>query len=310
MGRRVLRRTPPTPTTRLLPDGPVTLEQSYELCREFNKRHGTTYYWSTLILPAVKRHHVHALYGFARYADDIVDEIPDGGHGEIPIAERAGALAAFGDRFFTDLERGRSDDPVLKAVVHTVRAFDLDPDVFARFLRSMTMDLSVETYETFDDLLDYMDGSAAVIGEMMLPILEPDDLVAATPHARDLGNAFQLTNFLRDISEDLDRNRQYIPQEDLRRFGVELAERRRSGEFVELMRFEIDRCRELYRSADLGIAMLPERSARCIAAARELYAQILDRIEAADYDVFARRASVSTATKAAVVARTVIGRRP
>lgn len=310
MGRRVLRRTPPTPTTRLLPDGPVTLEQSYELCREFNKRHGTTYYWSTLILPAVKRHHVHALYGFARYADDIVDEIPDGGHGEIPIAERAGALAAFGDRFFTDLERGRSDDPVLKAVVHTVRAFDLDPDVFARFLRSMTMDLSVETYETFDDLLDYMDGSAAVIGEMMLPILEPDDLVAATPHARDLGNAFQLTNFLRDISEDLDRNRQYIPQEDLRRFGVDLAERRRSGEFVELMRFEIDRCRELYRSADLGIAMLPERSARCIAAARVLYAQILDRIEAADYDVFARRASVSTATKAAVVARTVIGRRP
>ena len=310
MGRRVLRRTPPTPTTRLLPDGPVTLEQSYELCREFNKRHGTTYYWSTLILPAVKRHHVHALYGFARYADDIVDEIPDGGHGEIPIAERAGALAAFGDRFFTDLERGRSDDPVLKAVVHTVRAFDLDPDVFARFLRSMTMDLSVETYETFDDLLDYMDGSAAVIGEMMLPILEPDDLVAATPHARDLGNAFQLTNFLRDISEDLDRNRQYIPQEDLRRFGVDLAERRRNGEFVELMRFEIDRCRELYRSADLGIAMLPERSARCIAAARVLYAQILDRIEAADYDVFARRASVSTATKAAVVARTVIGRRP
>lgn len=310
LGRRVLRRTPPTPTTRLLPAGPVTLEQSYELCREFNKRHGTTYYWSTLILPAVKRHHVHALYGFARYADDIVDEIPDGGHGEIPVAERAAALAAFGDRFFTDLERGRSDDPVLKAVVHTVRAFDLDPDAFARFLRSMTMDLSVETYETFDDLLGYMDGSAAVIGEMMLPILEPDDLAAATPHARDLGNAFQLTNFLRDISEDLDRNRQYLPQEDLRRFGVDLSERRRTEEFVELMRFEIDRCRELYRSADLGIAMLPERSARCIAAARVLYAQILERIEAADYDVFARRASVPTATKAAVVARTVIGRRP
>ena len=86
----------------------------------------------------------------------------------------------FGDRFFADLERGRSDDLVLKAVVHTVRAFDIDPEAFRRFLRSMTMDLTVERYETCDDLRGYMDGSAAVIGEMMLPILEPPDLAAAT----------------------------------------------------------------------------------------------------------------------------------
>ncbi|MEX2625483.1 MAG: phytoene/squalene synthase family protein, partial [Ilumatobacteraceae bacterium] len=283
---------------------------SYELCRQFNKRHGTTYYWSTMVLPNVKRHHVHALYGFARYADDIVDEIPAGGHAEIPTDARAAALSTFGDRFFTDLERGRSDDPVLKAVVHTVRAFDIDPDTFRRFLRSMTMDLTVETYETWDDLRDYMDGSAAVIGEMMLPILEPHDLDAATPHARDLGDAFQLTNFLRDIGEDLDRNRQYVPQEDLRRFGVDLAERRCTPAFVELMRFEIARCRELYASADLGIEMLPERSARCIVAARTLYAEILDRIEAAGHDVFAERVGVPTRRKAAMVARLLVPRRP
>jgi 15-cis-phytoene synthase len=304
-----LRRRPPTPTTRMVPVGPVTLDESYELCRQFNKRHGTTYYWSTLVLPTVKRHHVHALYGFARYADDIVDEIPDGGHHEISVADRAAALAAFGNRFFTDLERGRSDDPVLKAVVHTVRAFDLDPDVFRRFLRSMTMDLTVESYETWDDLLDYMDGSAAVIGEMMLPILEPTDLATATPHARDLGNAFQLTNFLRDIDEDLDRNRQYVPQEDLRKFGVDLTDRRCTPEFVDLMRFEIARCRELYASAEIGLAMLPERSARCIVAAHTLYGRILDQIEAQHYDVFATRASVSTMAKAAMVARLVGPRR-
>lgn len=296
------RRRPPTPTTHLVPDGPVTLDESYELCREFNKRHGTTYYWSTKVLPAVKRHHVHALYAFARYADDIVDEIPEGGHGEIPVERRAAALAAFGDRFFVDLERGRSGDPVLKAVVHTVRAFDIDADAFRRFLRSMTMDLTVESYETWDDLRGYMDGSAAVIGEMMLPILEPHDLVAATPHARDLGDAFQLTNFLRDIDEDLDRGRQYVPQEDLRRFGVDLTERRCSPAFVDLMQFEIARCRELYESADLGIAMLPDRSARCIVAARTLYGQILDQIEANGYDVFAQRVGVSTTRKAIMVA--------
>lgn len=295
----------PIPTTQLLPTGPVSLDESYELCREFNKRHGTTYYWSTLVLPPLKRPHVHALYGFARYADDIVDEIPEGGHGEIPVEQRAAALAAFGDKFFADLAAGSSEDPVLKAVVHTVRAFDLNPDAFRRFLKSMTMDLTVESYETWEDLLGYMDGSAAVIGEMMLPILEPTDVEAATPHAQDLGNAFQLTNFLRDIAEDLDRNRQYVPQEDLRRFGVDLTDRRCTAEFAEMMKFEIARCRELYASADIGISMLPERSARCIRAAHTLYSRILTQIESQGCDVFGSRATVSTASKAVVVGQMV-----
>jgi phytoene synthase len=297
-----IRRRPPVPTTHLLPEGPVTLDESYALCKDFNKRHGTTYYWSTKVLPKVKQHHVHALYAFARYADDIVDEIPSQGGRDIPTEVRAEALADFGNRFFSDLEAGRSDDPVLKAVVHTVRAFDIDTDAFHRFLRSMTMDLTVESYETWDDLLVYMDGSAAVIGEMMLPILEPSDYAVALPHARDLGNAFQLTNFLRDIDEDLDRGRQYVPLEESRRFGADLSERRVSPEFVELMRFEIERCRELYRSAEIGISMLPDRSAKCVGAAHTLYGRILDKIEAQNYDVYTSRASVSTIEKARLVA--------
>jgi phytoene synthase len=275
----------------------VTLDESYARCKELNKRYGTTYYWSTKVLPRVKQHHVWALYAFCRYADDIVDDL-----GPVSVERRADALADFGNRFFLDLAAGRSDDPVLKAVVHTVKAFDIDPDCFQRFLRSMTMDLTVATYETWDDLLVYMDGSAAVIGEMMLPILEPLR-PEATTHARDLGNAFQLTNFLRDIAEDLDRNRQYVPQEDLRRFGVDLTARRCTPEFVELMRFEIARCRELYESADLGLAMLPTESAKCIGAARVLYGGILDRIEAQQYDVFAKRARVPTWRKALMVAK-------
>jgi phytoene synthase len=302
MMRLPWRRGAPTATTHLVPEGPVTLEDSYELCRQFNKRHGTTYYWSTKVLPTVKRHHVHALYGFCRYADDIVDDLTPGFDADATAA-RTEALRAFGERFFADLERGRSDDPVLKAVVHTVRAFDLDPDCFRRFLRSMTMDLTVESYATWEDLRDYMDGSAAVIGEMMLPILEPEELATARPHARDLGDAFQLTNFLRDIAEDLDRHRQYIPQEDLARFGVDLEDRQVTPAFIELMRFEIERCRELYRSGETGIAMLPERSARCIRAAHDLYGGILNQIEAADYDVFGSRVSVSTTSKALTVAR-------
>jgi phytoene synthase len=279
----------------------TTLEESYRRCRELNRRHGTTYYASTWLLPGVKRHHVHALYGFCRYADDIVDDL-----GPVPVDERAVALAAFGDRFFADLDAGRSDDPVLKAVVHTVRAFDIDTDCFRRFLKSMTMDLTVAAYPRFDDLLDYVDGSAAVIGEMMLPILEPTS-AAATGHARDLGIAFQLTNFCRDVAEDLDRGRVYLPGEDIERFGAgdALAERRVTPGWVALMRYEIDRIRRYYRSADLGVPMLPPGSARCIAGARALYSGILDEIEDAGYDVFSQRVRVPGWRKLAVAARLV-----
>jgi phytoene synthase len=277
----------------------ITLDASYARCRELNKAYGTTYYAATFVLPRVKRHHVHALYGFCRYADDIVDDL-----GPAPVDVREKALADFGERFFADLADGDSDDPVLKAVVHTVKAFSIDPGCFRRFLRSMTMDLTVTTYDTFDDLLDYMDGSAAVIGEMMLPILEPSS-PAAAPHARDLGIAFQLTNFLRDVAEDLDRGRVYNPQEDLRKFGADaaVAARRATPEWRDLLAFEIARTRHFYASADLGVAVLPPTSARCIRGARLLYAGILDQIEAAGYDVFSRRVRVPTWRKIAVAAR-------
>lgn len=282
------------------PPGPATLDESYRRCRALNRRYGTTYFWSTFALPRVKRHHVWALYAFCRYADDIVDDL-----GPAPVDVRRDALERFGSTFFADLDTGRSDDPVLKAVVHTVRAFDIDRECFSRFLRSMAMDLAIATYDTWDDLLMYMDGSAAVIGEMMLPILEPRS-GAATAHARDLGLAFQLTNFLRDVAEDLDRGRVYIPQADLLRFDADPHRRLVDDSWRNLMRFEIDRCRGLYASADHGIADLPAGSARCVRAARVLYSQILDQIEIAGYDVFTKRARVETWRKARLVAQSIL----
>jgi phytoene synthase len=272
-----------------------SLAASYARCQELTRAHGTTYYWSTRLLAADRRPHVFALYAFCRYADDIVDDF-----GTEPIAVRADALRRLGQRLFVDLERGRSDHPVLAALVDTTLRFGIDPSCYARFLRSMTMDLSIAAYPRYDDLLVYMEGSAAVIGEMMLPILEPGDPAATAP-ARDLGLAFQLTNFLRDVGEDLDRGRVYLPEEDLERFGASAHARRVDDAWRAFMRFEIERARELYRSADRGIAMLPSRSARSIRSARVLYSQILDVIEANDYDVFTRRARVSTARKLATV---------
>ena len=126
-------------------------------------------------------------------------------------ATRHQRLNEFGDRFFKDLETGHSDEPILRAVVDTAQQLEIDPECFHRFMNSMEMDFSVDTYQTFDDLMGYMDGSAAVIGEMMLPVLEPLTPEAREP-ARNLGVAFQLTNFLRDVGEDLNRNRVYIPR--------------------------------------------------------------------------------------------------
>ncbi|HEX6420911.1 MAG TPA: phytoene/squalene synthase family protein [Acidimicrobiales bacterium] len=298
-----LPAAPAAPPTA--PAAPPTLDACYERCRVLAKRHGTTYYWSSLVLPRLVRHHVWALYAFCRQADDIVDDL-----GDAPAAARERALAAYGDRFFADLAAGRSDDPVLRAVIHTVRAYGHDPGCFRRFLASMAMDLTVTGYDTWEDLLGYMDGSAAVIGEMMLPILEPTPYDEAVGPARDLGFAFQLTNFLRDVGEDLDRGRVYLPREDLDRFGADPARRAVDDAWRGLMRFEIDRCRALYRSAERGLPLLPPASARCVGSALVLYSGILGRIEAAGYDVFSARARVPTWRKAAVAVRAGLGRGP
>lgn len=279
----------------------TALDRSYRYCASLSRRHGSSYYWSTKLLPRADQRHVHALYALARTADDIVDLPPAGGQ------QTAEAFAAFTGRFFAGLDAGRSDDLVLRAVVDTAVTFELDRSVFERFFDSMEMDLSVTRYDSWDDLVIYMDGSAAVIGEMMLPILRPVDPEAAVGPARDLGVAFQLTNFLRDIAEDLDRGRQYLPQHDLRRFDVQLSERRITPQFIAMMQFEIDRCRALYRSAERGIELLPRRSASCIRAAHAVYGEILDQIEASGYDVFTARARVPTMRKLAVTARQLIG---
>jgi 15-cis-phytoene synthase len=284
---------------------PPALLGAYRECRRLTRRHGTTYYWATQVLPAPRRPHVHALYGFCRHADELVDA--QDGESTDRRRRRLDDLCA---AVHAALAVGSSDpaaEPVVAAVAHTAATFGLDPSCFERFLRSMAMDLTVASYGTWDELCDYMDGSAAVIGEMMLPVLGCRDPRAVGP-ARDLGLAFQLTNFLRDVGEDLDRGRVYLPTEDLERFGVDVAARTVTPGWRALMRFETERAAALYSSADGGIELLPGWSARSIRTARVLYAGILDRIVANDYDVFSMRARVPTLTKLAVATSGLLAR--
>ena len=279
------------------------VRRGYARCAQITRERGTTYYWGALLLPRTERRHVFALYTLARIADDIVDNHPSAS------AELTGRrLNTFRVAVFDALGAGESVVPILAAIVATVRDLPIPSEQIRRFFAAMEADLVRNTYETWQDLLGYMDGSAAVIGEMMLPILKPH--ADAMAPARSLGLAFQLTNFLRDVGEDLDRGRVYLPQEDLREFGADPWRRAVTQQWRELIAFEIDRNRRLYREADDGLAALPPSSRRCVVAARLLYARILDRIEDADYDVFMTRRRVSTLAKSTLAARTLMHRDP
>lgn len=283
------------------------LTEGYRRCAAITRRHGTTYYWGAALLPADRRRHVHAVYTLARAADDIVDS--PGATSVDAVAHTRARLGAFQARFREALQSGRTTNPVLGAVVATIRECGIEAECFDRFFTAMSLDLTQSSYETWEDLLKYMEGSAAVIGEMMLPVLQPRSTAAKEP-ARALGLAFQLTNFLRDIGEDLTRGRVYVPQADLRRFGADPHQRQVTPQWRAFMADQVKRNQSLYEAADAGIPLLPPNAARCVGTARVLYAMILDRIAANDYDVFRVRARVPTATKVRVAAEAMVGRRP
>jgi phytoene synthase len=271
------------------------LRSSYEFCRRLAAEHGKTYYLATWLLPPAKRPHVWALYGFARWADEFVDSMTN------PDPE---GLLVWGKQALDDLARGSSDDQVVRAAAHTVRELDIDLDLFEQFLASMRMDITVTGYQTYADLQRYTRGSAMVIGLMMLPVLGPLSPEATAP-AEALGEAFQLSNFIRDVGEDLVRGRVYLPQEDLDRFGVTRADLARgvvTEPIRELLRFQIARTRELYDAARPGVALVEATSRPCLQTAIDLYGGILDEVEAADYQVLRGRVSVPSGQRARVAA--------
>jgi phytoene synthase len=270
------------------------LRRCYEQCRRLTAEHGRTYYLATWLLPPAKRPHVWALYGFARWADELIDSAdPD-----------PAGLLAWSQQATRDLARGRSDDPVINATAHTVRTFGIDLDLFADFLTSMQMDITVTSYPTYADLQVYTRGSAMVIGLMMLPVLGSLTPDAAAP-AQALGEAFQMSNFIRDVGEDLARGRVYLPEEDLDRFGVtreQLAAGAVTDDIRKLLAFEIARTRDLYAQAWPGVQLVEPSSRPCLRTAIELYGGILAEVERADYQVLDRRVTVPARQRARVAA--------
>jgi phytoene synthase len=280
------------------------LRASYEECKRLNALHGKTYYLATLLLPKAKRPFVHALYGFARYADEIVDDLAS----TLSDEEKAAELKTWGDKVLSGLKSGHSNDQVGRALIDTVARFDIPHEHFVAFLHSMTMDLTVTEYANYEALMEYVYGSAAVIGLEMVPILGALSAAAYEP-AEKLGVAFQLANFIRDVGEDLDRGRVYLPQDELAQFGVDremLEARKLTPEITAALKFQIERVRQLQREATPGILQLEPSSRPCIEAASELYCGIVDEVEAIGYDIFNKRAKTSTARRMRVAGKAYV----
>jgi phytoene synthase len=280
------------------------LRASYAECKRLNSLHGKTYYLATLLLPKAKRPFVHALYGFARYADEIVDDLGS----TLTVEEKAGLLKSWGQGVLTDLATGESHDAIGMALADTVKRFSIPIEYFEAFLHSMTMDLTVTEYQSYNDLMEYVYGSASVIGLQMVPILGPLS-PDAYPLAEKLGTAFQLANFIRDVGEDLDRGRIYLPIEELEAHGVSyemLNERIVTSQIRSALQEQIARVRKLQREADAGIHLLEASSRPCIEAASELYCGIVDEVEKIDYQIFTKRAKTSQWRRAKVAAPALI----
>lgn len=283
------------------------LREAYRRCRALNARHGRTFFLATRLLAPGQRPAVHALYGFARRADDILDDL----NSPLDTAAKARQLQRLSEQLFAEKQ---SADPVLAAVRHTAARYQIAPELFGDFLESMRMDLTVTDYPDRAALNRYMHGSAEVIGLQLLPVLGTVGAVDdAAPYAAALGKAFQLTNFLRDVDEDLTRKRVYLPADELAAFNVDRElltwchdHHETDPRVRHALEAQHEITRKVYRFASDGVQLLAPRSRPCVATALTLYSEILDRIEASEFAVFSQRAKVGIARRLRVAGGALI----
>jgi phytoene synthase len=273
-----------------------SLSAAYDACRRLQLRHDPTYYWATRRLPADVRPATHALYGYVRTADQIVDG-PD--RPATPDARRA-ALDAWED----ELLGGRSTHPAVVALVDAGERHALPLGELGPYMRSMRVDCGPVRIDTWEELLDYMDGSAGSVGRIMAPLLG----VPERHHADfgQLGQAFQLANFVRDVGEDFTLDRIYLPAEDRERLGVDevdFARRRATPALRALVAQQVARARALFAAAEPAVAAAPASVRTGIRIACAAYGRVLDRAEAAGGDVLARRVGVRAWDLAALLVR-------
>jgi 15-cis-phytoene synthase len=275
------------------------IDQSYEYCKAIARRRAKNFYYSFLLLSRQQRKAMCAIYAFMRRCDDLSDE---------PGSTREGL-----ERWRAEMEdalQGKfSGHPIWPAFHHTVRRFGIPHQYLRDMVDGVTGDLEPRRFENFEELYRYCYQVASVVGLTIIHIFG-FDTPSALPLAEKCGVAFQLTNILRDIHEDAERDRVYLPAEDLRRFGVreeELCKGERSPALIELLRFEGARAKAYYDQSLPLLDRVHARSRPSLWALITIYRSLLERIESSGYDVFARRIRLTSAEKSWILVRAMVG---
>lgn len=268
------------------------LDLAFAECRTYLETHGKSYAYATRSFPRSMRNATYALYAFFRIPDELVDN---------PVQDPKQTLQKWKQCWQDAYISRDSNHPVLFATAEVFHRYNIPFEYSESFLDAMLQDTVVDRYATYADLEKYMHGSAAVVGLMMSHVIGFSDKMVLA-YAEKLGYAMQLTNFLRDIREDLEaRGRIYLPQEDLKRFQVteaDLLQQRITPSFKRLMRFEIARADSLYEQANRGISFLGRPGRPAVHIASDLYRAILRKIESADFNIFSHRVHTNILEKA------------
>ena len=278
------------------------VELAYRSCVRTTRQAAANFYYGISLLPRQKRWAMSAVYAFSRRVDDI-------GDGSLAVGPKLHALAAERERL-ARLELGEIDphDPVLVALADAQPRFELPVDALVSLIEGIELDVRGTTYESFDELVVYCRHVAGSIGRLCLAIFgSSHDHVAAELLADDLGVAMQLTNILRDVREDSELGRVYLPAEDLRRFGIEDPARAPAAALADLIRFEAARNRDWFTRGLKLCELLDPRSRSCLLAMTGIYRGILERIERQPAEVLERRISVPVWEKAWLAARSLAG---
>ena len=274
----------------------------YTYCRQVMRRASKNYSFASRFLPQEKLPHVEALYALMRVGDDRVDISHEGF-----VTARA-AIEDWEQAYWRAFETGISSHPVMRAYLNTSLKFGIPEETIAPYFRAMKEDLTIKRFPTFEHLMHYMEGSALTVGRAMTYILEvkpPYTIKDAIPGADSLSMAMQLSNFWRDIDQDWRLGRVYLPQEDMEQFGVQeadLAERRVTPQFIDLLEFEMERTERYYEHACSCVKMLASGQWG-VMSGLEIYRAILTAIRRNHYDVFTQRAGANTVQKAGLVVK-------
>jgi 15-cis-phytoene synthase len=274
------------------------LKEAYDACQRITKAEAKNFYYAFRTLPSEKRRAIYAAYAYCRVCDDIADD-------PMPDSERETRFAALRADLDSALNGGGAGDPILMALADASARFGFTRELLIEVIEGVEMDLVKSRFANFDELREYCYKVASAVGLISIEIFGYDD-PAATEYAVDLGLAMQLTNIMRDVKEDAERDRIYIPLDEMARFGYTEADLKAgvvNQQFRSLMAFQAQRARAYFDSGARLIPLLSAESRACTGVLHALYSTILDRIEKSGFDVFRRRVGLSSSEKLLLMAR-------